>query len=67
MVRSNQHSLNAPFYIYLQCFRDAWKKLENMSQLEAMHSYVETLLKVATEVITAMNFCHKTLTRIIGL
>ncbi|CAO3694914.1 unnamed protein product [Rhizopus microsporus] len=28
---------------------DAWKKLEGMSKLEAMHCYVEALLRVATE------------------
>lgn len=30
--------------------RDAWKKLEGMSKLEAKHRYVDTLLKAATEV-----------------
>jgi hypothetical protein len=31
-------------------YRDAWKKLECTSELEARHIYVEALLKVATEV-----------------
>lgn len=36
--------------------RDAWKKLEGMSELEAKHRYVEILLQVAMEV----NFiCNK--------
>lgn len=36
--------------LFIQQHRDAWKKLEGMTRLKAMHSYVEALLKVATEV-----------------
>lgn len=40
--------------------RDAWKKLEGMSELEAKHRYVEILLQVAMEVISIYNEYHST-------
>lgn len=39
--------------------RDSWKKLEGISILEAMHTYVEALLRITTEVMLqaqAINF-----------
>lgn len=42
--------INIYIIIVHSCIRDAWKKLEGTSILEARHIYVEALLRAATEV-----------------
>lgn len=46
---------DASIHIFI---RDAWKKLEGMTELEAKHKYVEILLQVAMEVIFIYNMYH---------
>jgi hypothetical protein len=51
------------FYYY----RDAWKNIEGMGEMEAKHRYVETLLRVATEVPLIIYNISRRLTYRIGL